>query len=188
MTLEVELKFRVDDPTAFLSKPPLVAAKPLPVERHADRYFNHPSRDFAATDEAVRLRRVGASNRITYKGPKLDVATKTRREIEIDYAAGPEAQEQFAELLAALGFREVLTVEKTRAPFELTVSGRAVTACVDVVDDVGTFVELETLAEPSELESARRLLLEFAAELGLHDGERRSYLELLIERRARTKQ
>ena len=38
----------------------------------ADRYFNAPDRDFAKTDEAVRIRQIGHANFVTYKGPKTD--------------------------------------------------------------------------------------------------------------------
>ena len=72
--------------------------------RRSDRYFAHPSRDFARTDEALRLRRIGEFNFITYKGPKLDATTKTRREIEIGLADGQQAATDAAELLAAIGF------------------------------------------------------------------------------------
>ena len=47
-----------------------------------DRYFAHPCRDFARTDEALRLRRDGDDVAITWKGPRIDAATKTRRESE----------------------------------------------------------------------------------------------------------
>ena len=63
-----------------------------------DRYFNHPSRDYAVTDEALRLRRTDDRLAITWKGPRLDATAKTRREIELPLveaavpaAAGVEA-------------------------------------------------------------------------------------------------
>ena len=42
-----------------------------------------PCRDFAQTDEALRIRTVGDTSFVTYKGPKLDATTKTRRELEL---------------------------------------------------------------------------------------------------------
>ena len=35
-----------------------------------DEYFSHPCRDFAATDEAFRVRRAGDDWFVTYKGAK----------------------------------------------------------------------------------------------------------------------
>ncbi len=54
----------------------------------ADHYHNAPDRDFARTGEAFRLRRVGAVNYLTYKGPRLDQAVKARREVEVPLAGG----------------------------------------------------------------------------------------------------
>src|SRR4051794_9275883 len=73
----------------------------------ADHYFNAPDRDFAETDEALRVRRIGASNRVTYKGPKRDAQTKTRTEIEVGFDAGQAAAEDFMRLLQNLGYRAV---------------------------------------------------------------------------------
>ena len=72
-----------------------------------DRYFNHPSRDFAQTDEALRIRTQGRETRITYKGPIVDSQTKTRREIEIPVGAHDGDDEKLAQVLVLLGFREV---------------------------------------------------------------------------------
>ena len=53
------------------------------VSEQVDRYFNHPSRDFTVTDEALRLRSTPAGVAVTWKGPRLDTTAKTRREIEL---------------------------------------------------------------------------------------------------------
>ena len=79
MTLEVEQKFRVADldAVATLLQEMGVVAQP-PVEE-TDLYFQHPARDFAASDEALRIRQKAGVCFLTYKGPKLDPLTKTRR-------------------------------------------------------------------------------------------------------------
>ena len=82
----------------------------------ADQYFSHPSRNFAETDEALRLRQVGPQNYVTYKGPRLDTATKTRRELEFAIRSGADAAAEFSELLGLLGFRPVCVVRKHREP------------------------------------------------------------------------
>ena len=85
---EVEQKFRVDgfaEIETHLAR--LGAEIENPIEQ-VDTYFAHPQRDFAATDEALRIRQVGDENFVTYKGPKIDSQTKTRREIELPFASG----------------------------------------------------------------------------------------------------
>ena len=69
-----------------------------------DIYLSHPSRDFRVTNEALRIRRIGDENRITYKGPRLSGPTKTREEIEISLDHGQVAFEQLLRLLENLGF------------------------------------------------------------------------------------
>ena len=153
----------------------------LPIAQ-ADRYFAHPSRDFAVTDEALCIRQIGAENRITYKGPKLDKLTKTRREIELPLAEGVAHAEQYGELLIALGFSPRAIVRKQRRVGRFEHRSFAVEVALDEVDQVGTFVELEISAEDEALDLARAALLNLADDLGLMQVERRSYLEMLLAR------
>ncbi|HEY2881269.1 MAG TPA: class IV adenylate cyclase, partial [Pirellulales bacterium] len=147
-------------------------------------YFNHPARDFAQTDEALRLRQVGQLNFITYKGPKLAAATKTRREIELPLPAGAESSAGFAEILTSLGFRAVAEVRKIRRQLHVEWAGREVEIALDDVAGVGQYVELELIATENELESAQAAILSLADRLQLGTSERRSYLELLLANRA----
>ena len=116
-------------------------------------------------------------NCITYKGPKLDSTTKTRREIELPLAGNSESWQT---LLEALGFAPRAIVRKVRRPFHLVWRGADVEAALDDVQGVGRFVELELVADEAGLDAARARLAELAAELQLHGSERRSYLELLL--------
>ncbi len=183
MPLEVEQKFPVSDLAALEAR--LVALGATVGEDHeqVDRYYRHPMRDFARTDEALRLRRVGDLNYITYKGPKLDRTTKTRREIEISLPAGESGAAQAAELLTALSFEPVLEVRKHRRQLSLTWKGTPVEIALDRVAEVGQFVELELIAEDSSLQLAQETIAALSAELGLIASERRSYLEMLIAAR-----
>lgn len=180
MDYEVELKFRVDNPSATGAMLAERGAVAHDVQPHRDTYFNHPARDFAETDEAFRIRSIGDDNRLTYKGPLLDKQTKTRQECEVGCEAGEVGLEKLRQMLVALGFREVHTVVKQRTPFHLDWQGLAVEVTIDNVEGLGTFVELETIADEDDWESARDALLELAASLGLEDSERRSYLQLLL--------
>jgi adenylate cyclase class 2 len=177
MNFEVEQKHRVDDSAVLLRRLAERGATLGPPIAQADEYFNHPCRDFAQTDEAVRIRTVGDASVVTYKGPKLDATTKTRRELELPLAV---SHAEFAELLTALGFQRVLTVRKSRRPFELDHQGQTVHGAWDEVDGVGTFVELELTADEAGLDEAKRTIASLAEELTLGPSERRSYLELLL--------
>lgn len=180
MNFEVEQKFPVANLAAAQAQLQSLGAKFAAPLDQVDRYFAHPARDFATTDEALRIRRVGNENCVTYKGPKLDQTTKTRREIEIPLASGEENLARYSELLRALGFTIVAEVAKRRTPAELRWEGRSVEAALDQVAGVGTFVELEIIADQADLDAARAVIASLAAKLGLSSSERRSYLELLL--------
>jgi adenylate cyclase, class 2 len=182
--LEVEMKFPVADLAAVERRLSEWGATADPSRTDVDRYFNAPDRDFAHTDEAFRLRRIGSANYMTYKGPKRDAHTKTRTEIEVPLADGDQVAEGFARLVICLGYRPVAEVRKRRHVFHLRRGGFDLELCLDEVAEVGSFVELEILAEEEALEKARGVVMQTAAELGLSGSERRSYLELLLARRA----
>ena len=67
--------------------------------------------------------------------------------------------------------------------FHIDHAGRHVEGAIDEVDGVGTFVELELIADEANLEAAKQVIRELAAELDLGPTERRSYLEMLLEKR-----
>jgi adenylate cyclase class 2 len=181
--LEVEVKYAVADFAALETVLARWGVIWSPPRREADHYFNAPDRDFARTDEAFRVRSVGPMNVVTYKGPKLDKATKTRLELEVPLADGEPVAADFRKLLTHLGYRPVSVVRKVRRCARFERDGFAMQACLDEVDGVGRYAELEVVAEEARAEAAKAAVLAAAAELGLTHPERRSYLQLLLEAR-----
>jgi adenylate cyclase, class 2 len=180
MSFEVEQKFAVPDLAAVEQKLMALGARADKDLRQVDGYLAHPCRDFGQTDEALRLRSSGGKNYITYKGPKIDATTKTRRELELDLPSGADSTADWGRLLGLLGFRPVADVSKHRRTFLVHWQDSEVEVALDEVDCVGTFVELELQAEEQEVEAAQRSLAALAERLELTQPERRSYLELLL--------
>jgi adenylate cyclase class 2 len=181
MGYEVEIKFRAADHADIERRLLALGAEVGGEVEQEDIYLAHPSRDFALTNEAFRLRRDGPSNRITYKGPKHEGPTKTREEIEVAFADGPEALKQMVRMFDRLGFRPVATIRKVRRPFHLRRDGRAVEVSLDRAEGLGDFAEVEALAEPDDLPAAQAVVLGLARELGLTEVEPRSYLRMRLE-------
>jgi adenylate cyclase class 2 len=179
--LEVEAKYRAADWDAVRARLAEWGAVLAETRKDADHYFNAPDRDFAKTDEAFRLRRIGAVNVLTYKGPKRDTDTKTRTEVELTIAPGADGATTAVNLLTGLGYRPVAVVTKARQVYRFARGGFDLEACLDDVGSVGRFVELEIQAEEERFEAAKAVLLAAAAELGLTEQERRSYLEMLLQ-------
>ena len=182
MHYEVEQKFVLTDPAAMAAKLSALGAKAAGECNQVDGYYSHPARDFSKTDEALRIRRVDGQALVTYKGPKIDRETKTRREIELALPAGATTAEDFGGLFEALGFAPVAEVRKHRRTFHLAWHGYQVEAALDEVAGLGHFAELEISASEETVDAARRALVDLAARLELGKSERRSYLELLLER------
>ena len=162
----------------------------------ADTYYDAPHREFAETDEALRVRReadLGADApegmaavadaleggafdaRVTYKGPLVDDASKTREEFETGVADGATMARVFEEL----GFSAAATVAKRREFWEY----EGVTVTVDDVADLGTFVEAETETDADGVDAGRERVGNALRKLGLNpDAQiRTSYLGLLLD-------
>jgi len=148
-------------------------------EKHVveeDVYYQHPCRDFAKTDEALRIRVVGDKVELTYKGPKRRVegGVKAREEISISIASQLEHAKM---LLEKLGFKEVMVVRKKRDYYNCG----DVVVSLDQVEKLGCFVELEYRGGRDDASSR---LDEIVKELRLEGLERTtlSYLELLLRK------
>ncbi len=166
--MEIEIKCYCDDVEKVKKLLEEIGARFVEKRSESDIYFNHPSRDFGTTDEALRLRNIDDKCRITYKGPKVSLTTKAR--IEHETEAGDF--ETTRNILLSLGFTESGIVNKERESFSF--SGMEIT--IDYVDGLGTFVEIEKIGELRD--DIEKELFNTAAKLGLSKFERRSYLEL----------
>ena len=177
--LEAEVKLRIDEDRRERLQRHLIelgACADPPLEQ-ADIYFAHPTRDFASTDEALRLRQDARGLRITYKGPKLDPPRKTREEVEFPITTSLDTA---TTLLEKLGFSTVARVVKTRRDFRIDPPYPAVVS-LDVVAGLGTFCEVEV--ETESVEAGRRALDSLLDRLGLDDLPLldESYLEMLLK-------
>jgi adenylate cyclase class 2 len=194
---EVELKLRADHDTVRTALDGVGATLDRRV-RQVDTYYDAPHREFAETDEALRLREerreraddsdapdvvdeggvtdAETTTRLTYKGPLVDAESKTRAEHETAVADGDTA----AGILAGLGFEPAAVVEKDRTFFGLD----DYTVSLDTVDGLGEFVEVEgEAAGEDDVVAVREGAADVLRELGLDpdDQIRTSYLGLLLD-------
>jgi adenylate cyclase class 2 len=175
---EVEVKVPADLDAVRERLQKLDATRVETVEQ-TDTYYDAPHRDFAASDEAFRVRREESRNRedaesrITYKGPLVDDASKTREEHETAVGDGAVADA----IVRSLGFDPAATVRKHRETWALD----DYTVTLDAVDDVGEFVEVETEVADgvAEAREGAFAVLE-RLDLDPDDQIRTSYLGLLL--------
>ena len=134
--LESEVKYEVDCSVLndLLERLRALGAKIEGPLREEDTYYNHPCRDFASTDEAVRIRVSSGKTILTYKGPRLDSGPVKRR-VELEARVdGP-----LPEILEKLGFRRVANVVKDRFYAEFNDH----TISLDRVEGLGCYIEVE---------------------------------------------
>ena len=183
MLYEVEMKFQVGDVSSFLHLLAKFDVRLGDSVEEQDFFYQHPSRDFAKTDEGLRIRHRNGEYRITYKGPKIDSLTKTRQEIELPLHCSAETAREWDALLLALGFRQAGIVRKSRRSAKWHHGNRDFSITLDHLESLGDFVEIETTAADSDLDCARESLLQLAKMLDLSENIRTSYLEMVLERK-----
>lgn len=177
--IEFELKAKVDDlgpvREALLAR----GARHDGVRDEHDVYYNHPARDFALTDEALRVRYAGESAVMTYKGAKLaGTRLKAREELNLSVEDGGVLEA----VLVRLGFRRTAVVRKRRELWSL----EGASVALDVVESLGTFAEVEIIGEAGDGTVEERVHV-IARSIGI-TGEpiTASYLELVLEAGAPT--
>ncbi len=175
--IEVEVKAKINSFKEMEEKLTQIGARKTKNEFQEDIYFNSPVVDFAETDEALRIRTTkwdGKTNIfITYKGPKIDSKSKTRKEIEM----GIEDSEKCSDIFEEIGFKKVRAVRKNRQYFEY----KNFEISLDDIEGLDPYMEIEIALEDGEdYSEAQDKIFELFEKLGITDGfERTSYLELL---------
>lgn len=164
---------------------------PTHIVQQVDTYYDAPHRNFAETDEALRIReetdgskteggetsgeraKGEETTQLTYKGPLVDDASKTREESETVV----DSRETMDSILRSLGFSPAAVVEKEREQYALG----EYTVTLDTVSHLGEFVEIERVSDDTEIETAREGAFSILRALGLDPNEqiRTSYLGLL---------
>ena len=175
--IEVEVKAKIESFSEMEEKLDKIGAIKTKKEFQEDIYFNSPVVDFAQTDEALRIRTTKENDKtnifITYKGPKIDKESKTRREIEM----GIEDSQKCSDIFEEIGFKKVRTVRKNRQyytfeNFEIS---------LDDIEGLDPYMEIEiALSDGEDYSQAQNSIFDLFEKLGITDGfERTSYLELL---------
>lgn len=175
--IEVEVKAKINSFKEVKKKLKEINAVKFKTEEQEDLYFNSPVKNFAITDEALRIRKTKSYDItnifITYKGPKIDSKSKTREEIEMKI----EDEEKAKKILEHLGFKKVRTVKKNRQYYNY----KEYEISLDNIKGLDPYIEIEvSLDGEDDYSTAQEGIFKVFELLGIKDGfERTSYLELL---------
>lgn len=178
--IEVEIKAKINDKNDALRKIKEIGGIYSHSEEQEDFYFNAPDKDYRKTDEALRIRIIPTENDfkkiLTYKGPKLDKISKTRKEIEVEI----DDIDNMTDILVNLGFKVSATVSKVRRIFDY----EKYTITLDKLEELGYFMEIEYVAqEDDDIDKITENIMKIFEKLNITSGfERKSYLELLEDK------
>ncbi len=183
MALEIEIKVKVPSLDTIRDNLIRNGAELIADQDEHDLYYNAPHRDFAVTDEALRIRYLANQTcgkamppNVTYKGPKVGrEGFKSREEIIVDLSSA----EEYCLILERLGFYLTAEVIKHREIYQC----RDAIVTLDNLPGVGTFSEIEASFSLTEDEAIS--VINRTAEMAGISGERltKSYLEILLDSR-----
>lgn len=171
MYVEIEVKLKINSPANTEQKLTELGAEFVAEQLQKDYFFDDTNAALTASDRCLRLRRqsVAGGERffLTYKGARERSNFKKRAEIEIEI----NDVQATKKLLSALGYKEVLTIEKKRRLWKL---GQCSVA-LDRLPLLGDFVEIEG---PND-----RIITDVRQSLGLADVPHiaKSYAQLIKE-------
>lgn len=148
-----------------------------------DFYYDNAAQEIRGNDKAIRIRETieetgDRKSEINFKGPKLDCVSASRPEFETQVGNA----EAMHKILQALGYEKVEPqVVKRRCLYQR----ENMTACLDFVENLGSFMELEILVDrESQREAALEKICGIITLLGydMSDTTARSYLSMLEDR------
>lgn len=178
--IEVEIKLSIADAETVEMKLQNLGFQKENLMRESDVYLNSTDFNLREKDRALRIRNcenlsTGETQTVlTYKGPKMDHISMTRQELETEVADANVCQE----ILMGIGYTQIYPVCKLRQYYQK----EEVTACVDRVERLGDFLELEILTDNENgREKALKQLNEMLEKLGyrMEDTIYSSYLSML---------
>ncbi len=181
---EIEVKFPLTEELFSEVKGKLEKlAKSSGSRRNVDTYYTPAHRDFLREKypyEWLSIRQRGDKTIVNYKHwhPAGEPIKTHCDEFETEIAS----KDQLEKLFAALDLKKLVTVDKQRETYIFEDKFEIV---LDVVKDLGHFIEIETMKPLGTVDEARRQLFEFAKKLGVDTSkaDQKGYPMLLIEKK-----
>lgn len=143
---------------------------------YSDRYFDYPDHRWTREGSELRVRTITGEPSPTHRCTLL-----TFKEPAVDQASGSKPEHETAigdadvliTVLTALGVEQIIAFEKRCVNYRFTAQGRDLLATVVTVPELAgqTFIELETLADPRDVDAALDLVRSVLHELGIDDSD-----------------
>jgi adenylate cyclase, class 2 len=141
---------------------------------YTDRYFDYPDRGWTRQGTELRVRTItnelGPTQALlTFKEPAVDDASGSKPEHET--AVGDA--DVLVTVLSALGVEQIIAFEKHCVNYRFTAQRRDLIATVVTVPELAgqTFIEMETIADPDDVDAALDVVRSVLRELGIEDSD-----------------
>jgi len=157
---------------------------------YSDRYFDYPDRGWTRQGTELRVRTI-----IGELGPTHTCTLLTFKEPAVDQASGSKPEHETAvgdpdvliTVLTALGVEQIIAFEKRCVNYRFTTQGRDLLATVVTIPELAgqTFIELETIADPGDVDAALGVVRSVLRELGIEDSDltTQAYTDAVATRR-----
>lgn len=181
--MEIEIKAWLKDREVVMEKLRALGCEFSPIKTQDDMVWTENTGDmatFLANSVFLRIRvQNGEKVILTAKKPKAlrGAGSLVKREHEVVVDSAEEARG----ILEMLGLREIVRTVKRRQTTEH--SGYEI--CIDEVDDLGSFIELEKMGEKEDAEKIQTEMSAFLVSLGVsaEDQVHKGYDILMLEKR-----
>jgi adenylate cyclase class 2 len=179
--MEIEVKAKLKDSGAVFEKLSALGCQFSDVKTQDDMVWVSKTgslEDFLSNSVFLRIRiQNGEKVILTAKSPKAKSgdASLVKREHEVVVSSADEARN----ILSMLGLQEAVRVVKKRQ----TANYDGYEICMDDVENLGSFIELEKMAEEKDASQIQKQMIEFLLTLGIlpEDQVKKGYDILMLE-------
>jgi predicted adenylyl cyclase CyaB len=179
---EIEIKIQLKESEFFKARERIKKiARFMKSTQHADEYFTPMHRNFLEPEfpfEWLSIRRRSGKTIMNYKHfyPENAEAHTHCDEFEVEISS----PEQLEKIFSMLNLKKLVIVLKDRETYKY---GDEFEISLDIVKDLGYFIEIEAMKDFGSIESARKAISDFAKSLGIDASkpDERGYPYLLME-------
>ncbi|HUC01758.1 MAG TPA: class IV adenylate cyclase [Candidatus Paceibacterota bacterium] len=181
--MEIEVKAKLKDKAEVIKKLSGLGCQFSEIKTQDDMVWVEKVgslEDFLSNKVFLRIRiQNGEKVIMTAKSPKAKEGNESlvKREHEVVVNSADEARS----ILSMLGLQEAVRVVKKRQ----TAKYAGYEICIDEIEDLGSFVELEKIAEEGDATQIQKQMIEFLKTLGIlpEDQVKKGYDILMLERK-----
>jgi adenylate cyclase class 2 len=181
--MEIEVKAKLKNKATVIEKLSALGCQFSNIKTQDDMVWVEKTgslEDFLSNKVFLRIRiQNGEKVIMTAKSPKAKEGNESlvKREHEVIVSSADEARN----ILSMLGLQEAVRVVKKRQ----TAKYRGYEICIDEIENLGSFVELEKIAETGDAAQIQKRMFEFLETLGIlpEDQVKKGYDILMLERK-----